>query len=188
MKRFQHFKNRRPPWIKLHHEILDDLDINTISSDAFKFLIQIWLIASEDPLLDGKLPTPEAIAFKLRLSKSRCYDLLKQVDIFLISDCHQDDITLSTVERRPVEKSREEESRTKQSTSALSPAEFILKLKTIPAYGHIDIDAELGRMDGWLLAHPGRKKSKAFITNWLNKIEKPIPPSSVAMVKRQVVV
>lgn len=47
-------------------------------------------------------------------------------------------------------------------------------LKTNSAYAHIDIDTELGKMDAWLLAHKGRQKTKKFIVNWLNKIEKPL--------------
>jgi len=56
------------------------------------------------------------------------------------------------------------------------PAEdFIQSLKTNTAYSHINIDQELGKMDAWLLAHPGRQKTKRFIVNWLNKIDKPLP-------------
>ena len=29
-------------------------------------------------------------------------------------------------------------------------------------------------MDAWLLAHKGRKKTRRFVVNWLNKIEKPL--------------
>lgn len=93
-KKFQHFKDRRPPWIKLHRDILDDFAINQLSGDAFKFLVQLWLIASEDPQVTGTLPACEEIAYRLRLNKTKCFDLLKQVDIFLISEQHHDDITL----------------------------------------------------------------------------------------------
>lgn len=51
---------------------------------------------------------------------------------------------------------------------------FIVTLKTNFAYSHIDIDTELGKMDAWLLAHKGRKKTRRFVVNWLNKIEKPL--------------
>ena len=56
------------------------------------------------------------------------------------------------------------------------PAEdFIQSLKTNTAYSHINIDQELGKMDAWLLARPGRKKTRRFIVAWLNRIEKPLP-------------
>ena len=84
--KFQHFKDRRPPWIKLHREILDQRDIMAISGDAFRFLVCLWLIASEDDEKQGSLPSVEDIAFRLRLTVSKTSDLLKQVDIFLISE------------------------------------------------------------------------------------------------------
>jgi len=44
-------------------------------------------------------------------------------------------------------------------------------LKTNPAYSHIDIPRELHKMDAWISANPGRKKTERFIINWLNRIE-----------------
>jgi len=82
---------------------LDDYDINMISPDAFKFLVQLWLIASEDRTMQGLLPSPDAISFRLRLKKDKCLSLLKEIDSFLISDCHQDDIALSTLDRGETE-------------------------------------------------------------------------------------
>lgn len=56
----------------------------------------------------------------------------------------------------------------------LTDEEWIESLKKNPAYSHIDIPSELGKMDAWLSLHPGRKKSRPFVLNWLNKIEKPL--------------
>ena len=56
----------------------------------------------------------------------------------------------------------------------LSANKFVLLLKNNPAYSHINIDFELGKMDAWLLVHPGRQKTKRFIVRWLNRIEKPM--------------
>ena len=89
--KFQHFRDRRPPWIKLYRDILDQRDIMTISSDAFRFLICLWLMASEDNDGLGTLPSVADIAWRLKLTESRACDLLKQVDIMLISEGCQDD-------------------------------------------------------------------------------------------------
>lgn len=98
--KFQHFKDRNPIWIKLYREILDDYDINLLSSDAFKFLIQLWLVASEDPTQEGNLPDIEKLSFRLRVNKNKCLDLLKQLDSFLISTEHQDDAPRREEKRR----------------------------------------------------------------------------------------
>lgn len=52
---------------------------------------------------------------------------------------------------------------------------FMEDLKNNPAYSHIDLELELARMDAWLSVNPRRKKTKRFIVNWLNKIERPLP-------------
>jgi hypothetical protein len=95
---FQHFKNRTPPWIKLHKAILDQRDINAISDCSFRILIGLWLIASEDEDMQGGLPGVEDIAFRLRVTNTvltKALDELKHFlirdDITLISERYQDD-------------------------------------------------------------------------------------------------
>ena len=59
--------------------------------------------------------------------------------------------------------------------SAIAPTQdFIFSLKNNVAYKHINIDTELAKMDAWLSAHAGRKKTKRFVINWLNKVEVPL--------------
>jgi hypothetical protein len=45
--------------------------------------------------------------------------------------------------------------------------QFIAKLKTLNPT--IDIDAELRKMDTWLLGHPERRKTRPFVANWINR-------------------
>lgn len=52
--------------------------------------------------------------------------------------------------------------------------EFLASLKASPAYAHFNVTVELSKMDTWLLAHPGRKKTRRFVANWLNNIEAPL--------------
>lgn len=61
---FQHFKDRRPPWIKLYRGLLDDFEFHSLVPDDAKNLIMVWLIASE---YDGCLPDDETLAFRLRI-------------------------------------------------------------------------------------------------------------------------
>jgi len=60
------------------------------------------------------------------------------------------------------------------SKKPLSDEEFLKKLESNPAYKEIDIKRELDKMDAWLSTRPGRKKTRRFIVNWLNKIDKPL--------------
>lgn len=52
--------------------------------------------------------------------------------------------------------------------------DWLTTLKANPAYKHLHIDTELSKMDAWLSTKPGRKKTKSFVVNWLNKIEAPL--------------
>jgi hypothetical protein len=94
-KKFQHFKDRKPPWVKLYRDILDDLDWHELDATASKVLIMCWLIASED---DGRLPPVKTLAFRLRMSEKQTNDCLnklshwlEQDDISVISDRYQSD-------------------------------------------------------------------------------------------------
>lgn len=64
-EKFQHYKDRRPPWIKLHRTLIDDVDFYELSGAAAKSLILFWIVASD---VDGELPGVEALAFRLRLT------------------------------------------------------------------------------------------------------------------------
>lgn len=68
-----------------------------------------------------------------------------------------------------------EQNITEPKNKAVSNEEFLENLKKNPAYKHISIETELGKMDAWLSAHAGRKKTRRFIVAWLNKIEAPLP-------------
>lgn len=51
--KYQHYHNRRPPWIKLYHSIFTDFDFTEFADAARYHLIAIWLLASQ---LDNKIP------------------------------------------------------------------------------------------------------------------------------------
>jgi hypothetical protein len=44
---FQHYRNRRPPWIKLHRAILDDYEFSCLPIASKALAPLLWLIASE---------------------------------------------------------------------------------------------------------------------------------------------
>lgn len=88
--KFQHFKDRRPPWIKLYRDILDDIEWHKLDPAAAKTLVMIWLIASED---EGSLPNVEQLAFRLRLTVGEVLTHVKNLSHWLNID---DDKTISS--------------------------------------------------------------------------------------------
>jgi hypothetical protein len=95
-KRFQHFKDRRPPWIKLYRDLLDDIEWHELDGNTAKNLVMIWLIGSEN---DGKLPDLKELAFRLRVTEKVAAQYvarlnehwLIQDDINMISERYQND-------------------------------------------------------------------------------------------------
>ena len=94
-KKFQHFKDRKPPWVKLYRDVLDDIEWYELDPLASKVLVMCWLIASED---DGRLPSAKTLAFRLRMTEKQTNDCLnklshwlEQDDINAISERYQDD-------------------------------------------------------------------------------------------------
>lgn len=66
---FQSYKDRNPPWIRLHKRLLDDFNFQRMSADARALLPMLWLMASEDKdPASGMLRIGyEEIAFRLRI-------------------------------------------------------------------------------------------------------------------------
>jgi hypothetical protein len=73
---FQHYKNRRPPWIRLYRDLLDDPEFHALSGDQAKSLVLLWLIASEDETKEGELPSVKKLAFRLRMSESKMLNII----------------------------------------------------------------------------------------------------------------
>lgn len=64
---FQHYKDRQPPWIKLHKTLLDDYEFHCLPVASRALAPCIWLLASESN--DGSVAhDPEMIAFRLRMT------------------------------------------------------------------------------------------------------------------------
>lgn len=109
--RFQHFKDRKPIWIKLYRDLLDDLNWHELDGKSAKALVMIWLIASEEL---GKLPEIKTLAFRLRMSEKETKEVvtklsqwLEQDDINTISDGYQDDMPEKRREETDKEKEKE---------------------------------------------------------------------------------
>lgn len=105
--KFQHFKDRKPPWVKLYRDVLDDLEWYELDPLASKVLVMCWLIASED---EGNLPSTKNLAFRLRMTEKQTIDCLNKLshwlehdDINTISERYQDD-ALETETEEKIEK------------------------------------------------------------------------------------
>lgn len=107
--KFQHFKDRKPPWVKLYRDLLDDIDWHELDAQASKVLVMLWLIASEE---DGNIPSTKTLAFRLRMTEKQTNDCLNKLSHWL----EQDDINV--ISSRYQSDSLETETETKTEKKA----------------------------------------------------------------------
>jgi hypothetical protein len=72
----QHYKDRSPPWIKLHKKLLDNYEFQSLPVASRALAPMLWLLASEHDLgyIDA---SPEKLSFRLRMGESTAKDALK---------------------------------------------------------------------------------------------------------------
>jgi len=67
---FQHYRHRRPPWIKLHRGLLDDYAWHRLPEASRALGPMLWLLASEQA--DGAIADDrETIAFRLHVTRDK---------------------------------------------------------------------------------------------------------------------
>lgn len=65
---FQHYKDRNPPWIRLHKRLLDDFDFYSLPIASKALAPMLWLLASES--VSGVISLSiQKIAFRVRMSE-----------------------------------------------------------------------------------------------------------------------
>ena len=177
--KFQHFKDRRPPWIKLYRDILEDPDWHELDGETAKILVSLWLIASED--LEGRLPDLRRLAFRLRIKESQINQALAKLshwldrdDIDLISDRHQDDApeTETETETEKEGETEREPKKRKPVGSRLDPESTLApSWKTFCQTERKDLIPEMvwERFKDYWISQPGQKGVKVdWFATWRN--------------------
>lgn len=74
--KFQHYKDRNPPWIKLHRDLLIDKEFMRLPIASKALAPMLWLLASED--IDGIFNAEiDELEFRLRFTQKEIKDGLK---------------------------------------------------------------------------------------------------------------
>lgn len=77
---FQQYKDRNPPWIKLHKQLLQNREWEELSGDAAKLLVELWLLASESK--DGTITVAtDDLAWRCRRETEQVAALLVELEI-----------------------------------------------------------------------------------------------------------
>lgn len=181
--KFQHFKDRKPPWIKLYRDILDDIEWFELDPVAAKALVMIWLIASED---EGNLPDLKRLSFRLRMTEQETTGILGQLshwlefpDIAVISTrYHGDALETETETYKPEGEAEERESKprakTAQGTRLASDVQLAddwlnEALKIRPEWNSAKALAVFAEFKDYWIAQAGAKGRKAdWLATWRN--------------------
>jgi hypothetical protein len=184
--KFQHYKDRAPPWIKLHKSLLDDYAYQCLPIASRALAPMLWLIASESDngSFDGDVAK---IAFRLRTSQEEVKSALQPLidSGFMVTepslaDCAQD-VCLETEVETELEKEAEAEKKKKRSASSSGerlavdwecPADWIADAMQIkPAWDEKQaLDVADGFRDYWISVAgiKGRKADwRATWRNWV---------------------
>lgn len=73
---FQHYKQRTPPWIKLHRQLLDNEEFACLPVASRALAPLVWILASESET-GGELPSLAKMAWRLRMSESELTEALE---------------------------------------------------------------------------------------------------------------
>jgi len=118
---FQHYKDRCPPWIKLHRDLLNDRAFMRLPIASKAIAPMLWLLASEskDGVFDGSL---DELVFRLHISPKEYQDGVKPLidnDFFIL-------VSGVLAERKQVaipetETETEGETETKKKATSVAP-------------------------------------------------------------------
>ena len=116
---FQHYKDRCPPWIKLHRDLLNDRAYMRLPIASKAIAPMLWLLASEskDGVFDGSL---DELVFRLHITPKEYQDGVKPLidnDFFIL-------VSGVLAERKQVaipETEGETETETKKKATSVAP-------------------------------------------------------------------
>ena len=123
---FQHYKDRCPPWIKLHRDLLNNRDYICLPLASKALAPLLWLLASEskDGVFDA---STEELVFRLRMTESEVIDGVKPLidkGFFVIASgvlAERKQVAIPERERETETETEKETKREKKATVVAHP-------------------------------------------------------------------
>jgi hypothetical protein len=198
--KYQHYKNRRPPWVKLYRDLWQDPSFFSLSDHNKLSTIGLLTIASET---DNKIPLDgKWIRSRLSISKAPDFNALFASGFIepiednastLLATCTTNIEDRSIVETEvQIYRDTEEQSNNSRSDSKSESSEpAVISLPLVDKSDHhltaadlaelsklypgVDPEQELLKAKGWLIANPVRRKTPRgiarFIHGWLSRAQ-----------------
>lgn len=179
-EKYQHYKHRNPPWIKLYNALLDDYEFSKLPTRGKYLYLGLLILCSRH---DNRVPNDCTwIARHLHMDEKEIeLTPLYKTGLLLASRNHVASVlhqnALSETEKSRDRERVETEADTHDPASAsrvqLTDIEWMDSLRTNAGYAGVDIDAQRGRCEAWCQTN-GKTFSRRRFINWLNRTEKPI--------------
>lgn len=186
---FQHYKDRSPPWIKLHKSLLDDFEYQRLPIASKALAPMLWLLASEN--IDGSFDgDPERIAFRLRWPVSEIVlgikPLIKDGFVLLVegvlADCYHDAVPETETEAYKPETKTEADRPAKSAPEANPPVSPAAPPRRADSSQGKRLPADWKLPKAWgewamednpaLTAEDVRKEGEKFRNHWIAKAGK----------------
>lgn len=119
---FQHYKDRKPAWIKLHRDLLDNFEFHCLPIASKALAPCLWLLASEYE--GGNIPADwRLIAFRLRMTAKEVEDAVTPLissGFFIASESLADGKRIACLEKERETEGETETERDSAPTGAVS--------------------------------------------------------------------
>ena len=124
---FQHYKDRCPPWIKLHRDLLNDRAFMRLPIASKALAPMLWLLASEskDGVFDGSL---DELVFRLHITPKEYQDGVKPLidnDFFILVSGVLAERKQVAIPETETETETEGETETKKKATIVAPPEGV---------------------------------------------------------------
>jgi len=125
---FQHYKDRCPPWIKLHRDLLNNRDFMRLPLASKALAPMLWLLASEskDGLFDGSL---DELVFRLHITEKEYNDGIKPLILkgfFIVeSEVLAERLQVATPETERETKTEAKKERKKEASTIVECPSFV---------------------------------------------------------------
>lgn len=173
--KFQHYKHRRPPWIKLYYALLGDADFTALSDQCRMHVIGIMLLASQ---YDNRIPFRKAWIARAIFANSRLnWDAIFGSGFIICK--HDDSKTLAERQRNAVVETETEtetdiQRQIAERGSRRCPANFEVSFEmqawAEQKYPDLDIEEETEKFKDY--EYPKAKKDwPACWRNWIRNAD-----------------
>jgi len=183
---FQHYKDRCPPWIKLHRDLLNDRVFMRLPIASRALAPMLWLLASEskDGVFDGSL---DELVFRLHITKKEYEDGVKPLidnDFFTVVSGVLAERKQDAIPETETEREGETETKTKKNKLGSRLAQDWVLLKSWGEWAQqerpeLDVRKVADQFKDYWIAQPGQKGTKldweATWRNWVRNTKAPKP-------------